>query len=197
MRQYALLAACLLLAACSSVPVINGNAPTQSSSVTQTAFELVGRLGVRYEKGGQHGNVSWRHQPDMDEVEMRSPLGSIVAKLRVDTQGAMIDFGEGRIEHAPDVETLTKTLLGWELPLTGLRYWVFAQPAPTSPAQTEKDPQGRVTQLEQAGWVIEYANYPDNQSLPGKIIMRRTPLEIRLVVDTWSVQHVDSTQTRF
>ncbi|WP_137940171.1 lipoprotein insertase outer membrane protein LolB [Chitinivorax sp. B] len=197
MKRLLLICITTLLAACSSVPTITGIQSTVPVSVETSAFELQGRLGVKHEKGGQHGNVSWRHLPASDDVEMRSPLGSIVAKLQVNAQGASIDFGDGHIQHASTIESLSKELLGWELPLTGLRYWVLAQPIPDAPSQSQKDSQGRIIQLNQNGWVIVYTNYPDNNSLPGKIIMRRKLLEIRLVVDTWSISNAELSSTRF
>ncbi len=179
-----LLSACLaFMAGCSSLPTVVGSQGGVGEPAT--SFDLSGRLGVKYEKGGQYGQLSWRHRKDSDEIDLRSPIGTQLARLDIDPAGARLDLGDGAMHAAPTVEGLSRELLGWELPLSGLRYWVQAMPEPGAPASIERDEQGRPYRLEQAGWTIDYDNYA--QALPGKLILRRQTLEIRLVIDDWNL----------
>jgi outer membrane lipoprotein LolB len=86
--------------------------------------------------------------------------------------------------HAPDVETLTRDALGYALPVSGLVWWVRAQAAPTSPVETTLQADGRLAQLRQYGWTIDYLQYRDD-GLPRKLSASRDGMDIRLVADSW------------
>jgi outer membrane biogenesis lipoprotein LolB len=64
--------------------------------------------------------------------------------------------------------------LGVRLPVNGLRYWVRGLPEPGStPGQTDAD--GRLTRLEQNGWVIEYPAYANRPSASRSARTHRRP----------------------
>ncbi|MEZ5583144.1 MAG: outer membrane lipoprotein LolB [Candidatus Competibacteraceae bacterium] len=66
---------------------------------------------------------------------------------------------DGQIHSAPDPEQLLADTVGMRIPLDGLRYWVLGVSDPTRPSQPMGDERGRLTRLEQDGWVIEYPRY--------------------------------------
>ncbi len=84
---------------------------------------------------------------------------------------------------ADDVESLTQKVLGFRLPLSGLRYWIQAKTDPSSPGEVRTNSDGAVEQITQDGWKIDYLQYSENR--PRKIHVTRQGLEIRLVVDAW------------
>jgi outer membrane lipoprotein LolB len=138
------------------------------------------------------GLLRWLHTPDSDELWFSSPVGSSVAMLTRDASGVELVAGREPPRRAARAEELTRAALGWDLPLTGLEYWVVGQPAPGSRVQRiERDPSsGRVTRLVQDGWSIEYRRYLDTEwgALPGLINVEYGSLQIRLAVDRWEVQ---------
>jgi outer membrane lipoprotein LolB len=88
------------------------------------------------------------------------------------------------VRHARDADTLTREALGYVLPVTGLTWWVQARPAPGSAFEATRDAAGRLTQLKQDGWTIDYLQYAAD-ARPRKLTVAREGLEIRLVADSW------------
>ena len=77
-------------------------------------------------------------------------------------------------------------MLGYGLPVSGLVWWVQARPAPDRAFEATHDASGRIAQLKQDGWVIDYLQYADDApARPRKLSVARDGLEIRLVADTW------------
>jgi len=128
------------------------------------------------------------HRAEADEILLFAPLGRTVARIRSDMQGATLDMSSKHYV-AKDADELTQQVLGWSLPLYGLRYWVLALPAPKGEFDIEHDANGQVMLLSQDGWVIRYTRYaaqtPD--SLPLRLAMQRDGLEIQLLIDEWEI----------
>lgn len=177
----------LLLAGCASTPPATHIAtrPAQTESVP---FVLSGRIAVKYGDDRSSSGVRWTHHSEADEIILLAPLGQTVARIRSDIQGAALDMP---FKHysAQDADDLTQQVLGWRLPLAGLRYWVLALPAPNGAFDMERDMNGQVALLSQDGWVIRYTRYaaqsPD--SLPLHVALQREGLEIRLLIDEWEI----------
>lgn len=153
-----------------------------------SAFELQGRIGVRYGEEGFSGNLSWRHDVHADEILLRSPLGQAVARIERNDAGVRLDVPDGHYE-APDAMELTERVLGWRLPLEGMQYWVIGRAAPNMPAQFERDDSSRVVRLRQQEWEIQYRDYrmQGRYLLPARITMRNGELELKLVADEWTL----------
>ena len=75
------------------------------------------------------------------------------------TRGQHPDPGWPTLDRARIPILLLEQTLGLRLPVTGLRYWVRGLPAPGPTALLQTDAAGRLTRLEQNGWVIEYPSY--------------------------------------
>ncbi len=77
------------------------------------------------------------------------------------------------------------------LPVNGLRYWVRGLPEPGSTPVLQTDASGRLTRLEQNGWIIEYPAYAPtsilNLDLPERIVARRPDLSVKLVIEQWKL----------
>ncbi|MDD2929549.1 MAG: lipoprotein insertase outer membrane protein LolB, partial [Sideroxydans sp.] len=121
-----------------------------------------------------------------DEVLLLAPLGQTVARITSDVQGVTLET-EGQTHVAQDAEALTQQLLGWQLPLSGLRYWLTALPAPSGAYHSEQDATGRMSVLYQQGWAIHYTRYADegHNALPLRLTLQRAGLEVRVVIDEW------------
>ena len=124
-----------------------------------------------------------------DEVLLLAPLGQVVARITSGTQGVTLE-AEGKTHVAQDAETLTQDLLGWQLPLSGLRYWIAALPAPGDESRREHDAAGRLSVLYQHGWTIRYTRYAGEgrDALPLRLSMRRAGMEVRVLIDEWEAR---------
>lgn len=168
--------AVLLLAACAEMELRRPEVAFE--------FELSGRIAVRFREESSSGNFAWRHGPADDEVLITTPLGQGVARIiRAGTAVTLTD-AEGRDHRANDVESLTEQVLGFRLPLAGLADWVRARAAP-GPAEVRKDGGGRIVELEQSGWKIEYLDWQEDGRLPARMRLQYPGLELRIAIAQW------------
>jgi outer membrane lipoprotein LolB len=88
------------------------------------------------------------------------------------------------------METLMQQVLGWQLPLSGLRYWITALPVPDSESSIERDANGQVRLLRQQGWEISYSRYAalTADALPLRMKLQREGTEVLLLIDEWEAQ---------
>jgi outer membrane lipoprotein LolB len=173
-----------LFSACTAVPPqreISGADPA-----TLVSFVLNGRIHLKVEKEAFPGRVRWQHAPATDELWFYSPVGSAVAHLRQDGEGAWLMTAEGREHRANDLRALTSEVLGWDLPIEALAFWVRGIPWPGADAQSlQRDELGRLKRLEQVGWRVSYLAWGAS-GLPAKLDLSGERLRLRLVVDRWS-----------
>ncbi len=168
-------AAVLALAACATLP-------EPSAPPAEDAFELHGRVAVRYGSDGASGNIAWRHAADSDDLLITSFLGQGVARIHR-SDGEVQLVADGKEHRAPDAETLTERVLGWRLPLGGLPDWVQGRPAPGDAAQVRREGE-RIVGFVQDQWNVEYQAF--DGARPTRLRLTRPNLEIRLIVDKWS-----------
>lgn len=171
----------LLLGGCATVapppPPVEARVPAEN-------WTLQGRIGVHSDEQNLSGQIRWQHRDDRDELLMTSPLGQGVARIVRDGEGVTLEMPNRPRRHARDADTLTREALGYVLPVTGLTWWVQARPAPGRAFDAKRDASGRLAQLKQDGWTIDYLQY-DDDARPRKLTVVREGLEIRLVADSW------------
>lgn len=171
-----------LLAGCATAP-----APSLPSAALLESFHLVGRVSVRQGEEGFSGSLDWWHRPAGDELDILGPLGQGVARLYRDPEAITLVTADGVIQRAADAESLTERALGWRLPLSRLARWVQAQPALGPVDALRQDETGRIAELVQDGWRIEYGAWraTPGGALPGRISVQGHGLSLKLVVDAW------------
>ena len=154
------------------------------------AFQLSGRIGVRYDNEGFSGAIRWQHTALEDNILILSPLGQGVARIVRDKAGVTLTTSQQEIYHDIDAESLTQAVLGWRLPLQQLQYWVLGRDAPALPAQKQWNGDNQLSQLQQGDWQITYSDYQEvrNMALPGKIIIHHQRAEIKLIVNRWEFE---------
>jgi len=57
--------------------------------------------------------------------------------------------------------------------------------SPGSPAEIRRETSGRMIELRQAGWLIEFLDFRSGGMLPSRLRLSREDLEIRLAIDSW------------
>lgn len=178
MRSLRAAAAALLLAGCA--------APGFLLSGADVEFELAGRIAVRYRDDAGSGYIAWRHGARADEMLLTSPLGQGIARLVRAGDEIVLTTQDGREFRAADAESLTEQVLGFRVPLLGLTDWVRGKPAraPAPPPDRQRsDAEGRLAELEQSGWRIEYLEYQG--SLPSRLKLAFPGVELRLAISEW------------
>lgn len=168
----------LLLAACAT-PIVTKNP-------SQPAFGFNGRVAIKHQSQRSNIGVNWLHGAEKDDILLLAPLGQTIGQIHLDEQGVMLNYG-GKQYQAKDAESLTERVLGWNLPVAGLRYWVQAESAVGRAAQIERNAAGQVILLRQDGWEIHYVKYAsdNHDALPQRVELRRDDIELTVLIDEW------------
>ena len=188
MRHVAGIVLAGLLTACATP-----RGPVQVLPVTvithDTPWALQGRIAINAGENSQSGQLRWQHRPNRESLLLLSPLGQGVARIISDADGVTLEIPNKPVRRAPDAESLTREALGVALPLSGLSHWILARSDPKRPHEQTLDAAGRVTQIRQDGWLIDYPQYmSETDPRPRKLNVTRNDLQIRLVIDTWELE---------
>jgi outer membrane lipoprotein LolB len=181
----AILTGAWLFAACSTF------APLPSAE-----REYAGRFSVVTTLAGKRDTGSGRFKLAVDPhavvLDLDSPLGSTLARVEVNPQGARLlapgNDGQREVRGA-SAEALTYEVLGWPLPVAGFRHWIDGRPAPSQPATPVATDNGNA--FAQDGWTISVLDrFNEGRGAPRLLVFERpeTPdlapaITLRLVLD--------------
>jgi len=162
---------------------------SEQIEVAHEPFVLAGRLAVNARKHHFSGGIRWQHTRQNDEIYLFSPLGQIVAEISRDQMGVRLITSEPAVYQAQNAEYLTSQVLGWELPLAGMRFWVQGTHFPGTVAEKDLDKNKRTLAIRQDGWRIVYQNYyparENMPALPRLLEFSRMDVKMKLIVDQW------------
>lgn len=176
----------LLLSACLTSPVTS--ALQRPAQPELAAYAFNGRVVIKHNGERTSAGVRWTHRGVEDEILLLAPLGQTVARIFSDAQGVLLE-ASGKKYFEQDAETLTERVLGWHLPLSGMRYWVLALPSVGTEAVTTRAENGKIQLLRQDGWEINYTRYAAStaDSLPLRLTLQRDGMEMQLLIDEWEM----------
>jgi outer membrane lipoprotein LolB len=181
MSRWCALLMLALLAGCAGNPL----EPVPANSI---AFELAGRMSVRYQARAFASALRWKQDAQTDEIWLNTPLGQTQAHLVGDRAGATLTTAEQTRYHAQSIEALTQSAFGWRFPLAGLRYWVLGRSAPgIATTATETDAGGRLLRFVQADWTVAFEYADAAAARPARLDIGSSDAQIRLVVDRLEV----------
>jgi outer membrane lipoprotein LolB len=151
-------------------------------------FALRGRIAVAADGEGFNANLRWTQEGNRSQVTLEGPLGVGGAQLTASGDDLTVVTARGeRIDSAAAHAELAARL-GFDPPLSSLRYWVLGVPDPSQPASESLDPaQQRLAALSQEGWRVEYQSYSSTsgEALPARMTLQRDAVRVRLLVDDW------------
>lgn len=185
----------LLLGACSQTPSRPqpDTAPAlnwqlrQQQLVQLSHWQLSGRLAVQSDHEAWYMSLEWQQRDTKYSLNIIAPLGQGAMQLHGDAVQVELLTDEGESLTSSDPELLLYQQFGWKVPVKALRYWVLGLPAPGENLQS-LDEYGRLSQLQQAGWEIEFIDYQPQLGieLPRKVFIRNHQASVKLVISSWS-----------
>jgi outer membrane lipoprotein LolB len=184
----------VLVSGCAIKPRVPSTSNATTSVTAQTSRAYHGRFAVQYndQNGTQrnaYGNFDWQETGDTVTLQLRNPLGQTLAIVTSSPSSATLELPNRDPQTATNVAELMQSTLGFALPVEGLRYWLQPSPAPTSRARTTMDASsenGRLKEIVQDGWTINYLAYADAPATGVKrvdLTRNEPPLDIKLVLD--------------
>ena len=206
-----------MLAGCRGVPIANPAAPVDT--VVGTAAEspaavahrqriahlgladgacaapewaMTGRVALSNGKDGGSGRLEWSQSGGKVRIGLSAPVTRQGWMLELDAGGATLQGVPDGPVHGADAAALLRDRTGWDIPVTGLGCWVrgaWASEGAFGQARVGYGADGSVQRIDQAGWVIEYAEWRldavSGVELPARITALRGENRVRLVVDRW------------
>lgn len=207
LRTVAVAAAAALLAGCVAQPVRTpapvGGDPGQHQArreailAADAEWSLQGRVAVSNGRDGGSGRIDWRQQGARYEVALGAPVTRQSWRLSGQLGAARLEGLDGGPRSGSDATALLLDATGWEIPVEALASWVRgarAAAATHGPASTRFGGDGRLAQLVQAGWTIDYADWRPVSTpaasarpleLPHRLNAARGDATVRLIVDQW------------
>lgn len=150
-------------------------------------WQISGKIGIRAPQDSGSGTLFWLQRQDYFDIRLSGPLGRGATRLTGRPDAVALEVaGQGRFE-AESPEALVESQLGWQLPVSNLLWWVRGLPAPDSRSRIALDAHGRLANLQQDGWDIQYLGYSEEHgyALPSRIKLAGRDLQITLVVKDW------------
>lgn len=172
------------VAACVAAMMLAGCAPGFTLPAREVQFELSGRIAMRYKNEAGSGNIAWRHAAESDELLLTSPIGQGLARIVRTGKEVVLTTQDGQEMRAVDAEALTEQALGFRIPLAGLTDWVRGRAGDSPPPDhVRRDADGRLAELTQGGWTVEYQAYEGK--LPSRLRLLYPGIELRLAITEW------------
>lgn len=147
-------------------------------------------LAVRVKDEGWQAGMHWHQQEEYYEMDLLDPFKRKVAKLKGGPHGVKLTTANGETAWASDAESLMSKLLGYSLPVSGLRYWVRGIPDPQVKVEEfHLDDAGRLAELKQSGWEVGYQRYHKTIGLdmPEKLTFINQRAKVKMVVNSWQL----------
>jgi len=145
------------LGGCSAVP----KASESEAAALANAPRLTGKFGLIVppsgSQRGQNVNASFEllGDPRRGQLEMSSPMGSLVARVSWQPGSAWLKTPDGDRAY-DDIDALTQELLGEPLPVQALFDWLRGRPWPQAPSRSAGE-QG----FQQLGWQVDLRRFAD------------------------------------
>jgi outer membrane lipoprotein LolB len=157
-------------------------------------YGLAGRIGIAARGEGVNAQIELDQRGTRSLLQLRSSLG--IGSLRVESDGERFSLQSSRgesLDGAVARDQLAQRL-GFEPPLSSLRYWVLGVPDPAMPSEPLPGDAGGARGFLQRGWRIEATELSGHRAgdaqvgLPRRVTLTAPDVRVRLVVNRW---HLD------
>jgi len=161
-----------------------------------TQWLLRGRVAFQTADDGGVADLIWHQSKQAYTIQLNAPLGVGALELSSMAGGVMLSSSDGEQRFAADAESLLQDLQGWQLPVSGLRYWLLGVAVPGKKVELISWLENnQLHVMQQDGWHIEYRQYQQvgDLWLPRKIFMHRldnSDIDVRVVIHRWSLENV-------
>jgi outer membrane lipoprotein LolB len=198
LRSLACGAMALVLAACAvqSVKPIAADAERlaqqsarEQALAAQTAWTVLGRLGVSDSRDGGSGALEWHQDGATFRFSVHAPVTGKTWVLSGDAQHAVLEGLRGQPAEGSDAAELLERELGWHVPIAQLAEWARGMRAPGAARITFRN-DGLPASIEQSGWKVDYLDYDESRvpPLPSKVFASKGNYKVRLAIHAWTVQ---------
>lgn len=186
-----LLTSASLLSGCASFLPQGGADHLQSELDKINHWQVRGKLSVRTPDDGVTGYLDWAQNNREFDIYIAGPLGQGATRLSGDKSQSQITLpGWDEPRYAESPEELMLMYLGWNFPVSDIRYWVKGQASPNGEATTEYDESGLLSRMQQYGWDITYKRYSNQNGywLPGLVKVSGHDFRFTFSIQEWTLR---------
>ncbi|HKJ16793.1 MAG TPA: lipoprotein insertase outer membrane protein LolB [Xanthomonadales bacterium] len=185
------------LSSCASVSQVPDGSPSAESKDLYEArvsiltdveqWSMGGKLAISDGQDGGSGNLEWRRQSELSELDFRGAFGRGAWQLDIRPGQSVLNFASGESWEAAEVTTLVRNHVGWEIPVDALEWWIRGIAAPDGKAVFALDESGKLGRLEQYDWTVIYQRYRDFSGIemPTRIEATNGERKVKFVVRQW------------
>jgi len=195
-RSFWLLLTCLAIAGCATTapPPLDPEQQLAQWQLTQQqlgkvkSWRLRGKMGVKTGPKGGSATLKWSYAENNQRIELYGPFGGGRVIISVDESGAELRDTKGRIIRGATASEVLYQRLGWQVPFDYLADWARGLPGEGA-RDIQLDDQGRLKQLVQDNWQVNYTNYKSFDSgtelvtLPTKLVVSALPGTMEIYSD--------------
>ncbi len=156
-------------------------------------IQIAGRLSVRYLQDGKpqsvQGKFLWVQAGPRIDIRLASPLGQTLARIDIAPGIARLEQAARPPAEAANGSALPEAVLGWPLPVEGLRHWLQGYVRDAQGA-LRPVPVGDDDERQGDGWRVRYVSWQDmdGRACPKRIDFARADagkgeIALRLVID--------------
>jgi outer membrane lipoprotein LolB len=182
----------LLQASCSIQPVRTDMPQSSSLWATHqaqmraiTQWHVKGKLGYKNPSDAGSAWLDWRQQSERFELLLGGPFGAGTVHIFGDDHLVTLRQVDKPDLTATSTKALSREILGWELPIGELPYWIRGIPAPDAPVANQSfNSQGLLSTFQQTGWQLTLSKYRDTKmgELPSKLVATQNGARFTLII---------------
>lgn len=190
-RPAALIALCLLLAACATREPRPAGAwlgEREAWFAEHPNWRISGRVGLHDGQRGGSLGFSWRAEGGEHRIHLRTAAGGRQWRLWFGPDGARLQGSEvGRLSGAtPD--PLVERAVGWPIPVHALAWWIRGL-VPPEGGEIRFADDGTLEGVQGAGWTLDYQRFEevDARLLPTRLEARSGQYRVRIAIGDWQL----------
>lgn len=187
----------LFIASCATTPAPSFPENQSTSWVNRAKtlatiknWNLKGVIAIRTPQDAWSANWNWQQNYDNYVISLFGPLGSHSIKLTGTSGHVLLETADGKHAAANSPESLLSQELGWQIPVSYLRYWVRGLPVPGVTGLKQFDQFNHLRELNQQGWIISYLRYTsvNHIDVPDKIFLNNPELNVKIIINQWQLK---------
>ena len=191
-----LLPVMLLVSACSSLVHLDENEKLKSWNnhlikINKVkSWRISGRAFVKNRNESATFKLQWEQNNSNYELRLISAFGQGTFLINGSEKGVNIQTPKNKIFSGSSANQLIREKLGWNINLTGLKYWVRGVPKPNVEySELLLSNHGRLSNMKQSNFTIKVSRYykKNDLFLPEKIFIKGKDIQLKLIINEWEI----------
>ena len=186
----------LLISACSSLVHLDEDEKSKrwNNHLVQInkveSWSMIGRVSVKNLNERATFKLQWEQNNSDYELRLISAFGQGTFLINGSDKGINIQTPKNKIFSGVSANQLIREKLGWDINLSGLKYWIRGAPEPdVEYSELLLDDHGRLSEMKQSNFTIRVLRYnkKDGLFLPKKIFIKGKDIQLKLVINEWGI----------